>query len=527
MSVRDASARDSAMPTRRGEPLVAALAIACFIAVEIWLCGGGILFTRPLWLDEIHTLLVAGRQDMQTSMRGLAAGTDFNPPTLYVLYRGVAQLTGGLSESVLRMVGVASVVGAICVVYWLLREQFDRWASGVGALAVWAQSIVIAEAFDARFYGPWLFGGAVLSLAVQVRTRRPTRINAVGLATASVFLCTIHYFGVLSWLGVMAVALWFGRRAVVRTTVRLAPGLAGPVALALCAPIYIGQRAALSTATWIPDLGVGSVLFLVGLALLTPPVLIAAIGWAASRILQRDSKTAVAQKPGPSLTLGPGLLVGQAIVPVALAVFSLVGQPAMQPRYSIAAALVAAPIVALAYTRSLPLFRVVTLAAIVASSGALVLDARKTARSRAAVVHDELEQVARIAAGDTGVVVRRRHSLYPLVIERPALASHLVLLDGTSLAPNDRFETVERDVARVHQRQYGFPRIVSRTDLDSASTFYFLEQDSTRAPTAAEFPDRRIERVGPRLFRLETTSRNGSSVLYRTGASSLAERVAQ
>jgi hypothetical protein len=527
MSVRDASARESAMHTRRGEPLVAALAIACFLAVEIWLCGGAILFTRPLWLDEIHTLLVAGRQDMETSMRGLAAGTDFNPPTLYVLYRGVAQLSGGLSEPVLRMVGVASVVGAICVVYWVLRVQFDRWASGVGALAVWAQSIVVAEAFDARFYGPWLFGAAVLSLAVQRRTGRPTWMNAVGLATASVFLCTIHYFGVLSWLSGVLVALWFGRRAVVRTAVQLIPGLAGPVALALCAPFYVGQRAALSTATWIPDLSAGSVLFLVGLALLTPPVLVAAIGWAATRVLQRGSKPTELQSDGPSLTLGPALLVGQALVPVTLAVFSLVVQPAMQPRYSIAAALVAAPVVALAYTRSLPLFRVVTLVAIIASSGALVLDARKTARSRAALVHDDLEQVARIAASDTGVVVRRRHSLYPLVVDRPALARHLVLLDGTSLAPNDRFELVERDVARVHRRQYGFPQIVSRTDLDSASTFYFLEQESTRAPTPAEFPDRRIERVGPRLFRLETTSRNGSSVLYRTGASPPAERVAQ
>jgi len=504
-----------------------ALAIACFLAAEIWLCGGGMLFTQPLWLDEIHTLLVAGRQDALTSMRGLAAGADFNPPMLYLLYRGVAQLTGGLSESVLRTVGVASVVGAICVVYWVLREQFDRWASCVGALAVWAQSIVVAEAFDARFYGPWLFGAAVLSLAVQKRVGHPTWINAAGLASASVFLCTIHYFGVVSCVAALLVAAWFGRAALLRTVVRLAPALVGPVALALCAPFYVGQRAALSTATWIPDLGAGSALFLVGLALITPPVVVAAIGWCASRFLRRGSQTAAVRASEQGLALGPTLLVGQALVPVALAVFSLVVQPAMQPRYSIAAALVAAPIVALAYTRSLPLFRAVTIVSIVVSSGALVADARETARSRAAIVHEDTEQVTRIAALDSTVVVRRRHSLYPLVIERPALASHLVLLDGTSLSPNDRFEAVERDVARVHQRQFGFPRIVSRADLDSASTFYFLEQDSARTPTPAEFPDRRIERVGPRLFRLETTSRNGSSVLYRTGVSPLAEGVAQ
>ena len=503
------------------------LAIACFLAAEIWLCGGGILFTRPLWLDEIHTLLVAGRQDTLTSMRGLAAGADFNPPTLYLLYRGVGRLSGGLSESVLRAVAVASVVGAICLVYSVLRDQFDRWASAVGALAVWAQSIVVAEAFDARFYGPWLLGAALLSLAVRKSVGRPTWINGTALAAVSVFVCTIHYFGVLSWLSAMLVAAWYGRAAFARTVGRLAPALAGPVALALCAPFYIGQRAALTTATWIPDLGVGSALFLVGLALITPPVVVAVIGWGASRFLLRRSPSAVADRSVHRLGLGPALLVSQALVPVALLVFSLAMQPAMQPRYSIAAALVAAPIVAQAYSRSLPLFRVVTLVAILVSSGALLADARKSARSRAAVVHEDTERVARIAALDSTVVVRRRHSLYPLVIERPALADHLVLLDGTSVSPNDRFEVVERDVARVHQRQYGFPRIVPRQGLDSTGTFYFLEQDSARTPTPAEFPDRRIERVGPRLFRLETMMRNGSSVLYRTGAGTLAKGVPQ
>jgi hypothetical protein len=207
-------------------------------------------------------------------------------------------------------------------------------------------------------------------------------------------------------------------------------------------------------------------------------------------------------------------MLGQAFVPLALAGFSLVVQPAMQPRYSIAAALVTAPIVAFAFARSLPLFRVITIIAIVGLGASALVDARNAARARAATVRQDLEQVSHIVSLDSTVVVRRRHSLYPLVLERPALAGHLALLDGASVLPNDRFERVERDVARVHRRQYGFPRIVSRADLDSAGTVFFLEQDSARAPTAAEFPNRRIERVAPRLFRLETTSRNGSSVGY-------------
>jgi hypothetical protein len=511
--VPDASDRTDSLDSRRVEALVATLAIAGCIAAEIWLCGAGILFTRPLWLDEIHTLLVAGRQDTLTSMRGLATGTDFNPPTLYLLYRGIGALTGSLSESALRTVALASVVGALAVVYRLLRDEFDRPASAVGALAVWGQAIVIGEAFDARFYGPWLLGAAVLSLVVRARVGgRPTWRNGAVLAAASVFVCTIHYFGALSWVGTMVMAMWFGRAALTRTVVRLLPGLGGPVALALCAPFYMGQRAALSTATWIPDLSVGSALFLIGLALLTAPTLVAVIGWAATRLLCRGSAATATRPRG--LALGPVLMLGQAFVPLALAGFSLVVQPAMQPRYSIAAALVTAPIVAFAFARSLPLFRVITIIAIVGLGASALVDARNAARARAATVRQDLEQVSHIVSLDSTVVVRRRHSLYPLVLERPALAGHLGLFDGASVLPNDRFERVERDVARVHRRQYGFPRIVSRADLDSAGTVFFLEQDSARAPTAAEFPNRRIERVAPRLFRLETTSRNGSSVGY-------------
>jgi hypothetical protein len=347
------------------------------------------------------------------------------------------------------------------------------------------------------------------------------------LAAASAFVCTIHYFGVLSWVGALLVAVWFADGPRRRTVVRLLPALAGPFALALCVPFYVGQRAALSTTTWIPDLSVVGAIFLISLALLTPPAMVAVLGWVASRFLQRRSATSAVSPPVRGFTLGPALFLGQALVPVALAIFSLAVQPAMQPRYSIAAALVAAPIVALAYARSLPVFRAVTLVLVVVAGATLVVDARTAARKRADVVRQDIAQVTRIVALDSTIVTRRRHSLYPIVIARPAVASHVLLFDGASVLPNDKFEAVERDVARVHLRFYGFPRIVSPAELDSARAFYFLEQDSTRVPTPAEFPDRHIERVGPRLFRLETMSRNGSSVLYPMAAGPLAERVVQ
>ena len=499
-----AVARSARLGPQGLEVVVAALAAAAFVAADIWLCDAAIVFTRPLWLDEIHTVLVAGRQDTLTSLRSLAAGADFNPPTLFLLFRAVGHLTGGLSEPVLRSVTAVSVVVTLPAVYWILRGQFARGPSAAGALSTWAQSVVVTEAFDARFYALWLFGAAALSLAVRAAIQgRPGWLNRIALGVASVFVCTIHYFGILSWLAVMLVATVWREPAERRRVTALLPALAGPIALTFCLPFYMGQRAALSMATWIPDVTIPGVLFLVGLALVTPPLVISLVSWTASRFLQRPSPDRGLRTAQRRFTLGPALLLGQALVPIALGFFSLVVQPTTQPRYSIAAALFAAPIVALAFARSTWLLRMATVLAIVATSASLVADEARSARQRARIVHQDLSQVSPVVARDSLVVVRRRHSLYPILLAQPEFARNVVLLDGASLAPNDRFVIVERDVARAHRRLYGIPGIVTPTDLRSTSAFYLLEADSTRRPTADEFPHRRIDKVGQRLFRLE------------------------
>ena len=494
----------NAPDTSRREAATAALAALVFVAAEVMLFGGSAVFTRPLWLDEIHTLLVAGRQDMVTSMRSLAAGADFNPPTLFLVYRAIGWLSAGLSEVTMRVVALTSVAATLPIVYRLLRDEFDPLPAAVGSLAVWAQSVVVSEAFDARFYGPWLFGAAAFSLAIRNAVEgRPSWTNRLMVFVSSAFVCTIHYFGVLSWAGAVLVAVWFAGETRRETLRQLLPALAGPTALVSCAPFYTGQRAALTTATWIPDLSFVGAVFLVGVALLTPPLGVGLIGWGASRLVERGTAEPAVRKTTRGFALGPALLLGQAVVPVSLALFSLVVQPAMQPRYSIAAALVAAPLVAVCIARSTVLFRTMIVLAIVASSVALVRGEGQRSRDRARVVRQDVDRVTRIAATESTVVVRRRHSLYPILLERPALAGHAVLFDGASVRPNDGFEVVERDVARVHLARFGFPRMVGVADLDSLGAFYFLELDSTRSPGSREFPGRRIDRIGDRMFRIE------------------------
>jgi hypothetical protein len=124
------------------------LAAMAAVAAEIGLLRGSVLFTRPLWLDEIHTVLIAGAPSMREGMGRLAAGVDFNLPASYLLYRLAGGLTGELSELTLRVVSAGCVVGALVAVYVLLRTERGRVAAAVGALAVWAQPVVVNAAFD-------------------------------------------------------------------------------------------------------------------------------------------------------------------------------------------------------------------------------------------------------------------------------------------------------------------------------------------------------------------------------------------
>ena len=162
------------------------LAALGFIVLEIAAMGAWAMVTKPFWLDEVATYLVAGTQSLPESIRRLAAGADSNPPTAFFLYRLVALVAGGLSPITARVVAAACVVGALTTVYLLLRDEFSPWPAALGAMAVWAQQVVMHAAFDARFYGPLLLASGCLFLALLRTVRRePTIASAVLLALVS------------------------------------------------------------------------------------------------------------------------------------------------------------------------------------------------------------------------------------------------------------------------------------------------------------------------------------------------------
>lgn len=513
------------------------VAVIVLVAVQVVTLQAWELFARPLWLDEIHTLLVATRHGTFQSLRDLAGGADFNPPTLFLLYRLVSVPFGGLSEIGMRIVAVLSVVGSLGVTYAILQTRFGSIAAAAGTIAVWAHPAVVGTAFEARFYGPFLLFAASFILLLS-RAREATdgaaTLPRIGLAVAAVLLCTIHYFGVLSWFAAVAQIAFIDRRRLLQNPGRYVPALAGPLALAACVPMYFEQRRVLTVPTWIPEPTVADILFLVTYFFATPVLILAALMLAARGVGRWRVSRRSAHEPTlradpmrgndqPSMGIpprvGPLLMLGQAVVPLALAAFSLLVQPATQLRYWIAGALAIGAAVAYVAAHVGRSSALVLAGMGVVMSWLLMKDERDGARRYNHHVRSDLANVTRLRRSGDTVLVRRRHSLYPLIVAQPELANQVMLLGPAESTTEDtahdarltraarRFAVVEWDVARAHRRIYGFPTLVDRAALARQRSFYLLEPSDTLSPSGTEFPGHGIESVAPRLFRVTAIER--------------------
>jgi len=479
------------------------LAALAFIILEIAALGAWAMVTRPFWLDEVSTYLVAGTQSLSESVRSLARGADYNPPAAFFLYRAVGLLAGGLTPVSARLFAAACVLGALTIIYSLLRDQFSPWHATIGALSVWALQVVMHAAFEARFYGPLLVASGCLFLALLRTVRRePTPASAVLLALVSIAVCTIHYFGILTWgIGIATVVLSApGSRAA--TIRRLLPSIAGPLALAACAPLYLGQRASITVPTWMPDLTVAGAVRLLAVFFLTLPIAIALCCWALTTVQAWRSGSRAERVPGRAFALGPLLLLTQVAVPFVLVAFSMLVQPATEFRYWIAGAFATAPVVALVASRAAVPIRWIATFGMVAASVKTMLGEAHRADAFALRVREDVRVATELAASGELIVTRLRDTLYPVLQERPELNSHTAALDSTPFDTANAFFAIERDLGRINHRLYGFGNLVTPADLGRLPSFYFIEPRSEGAPTAKEFPQYTILRIGDRAFHL-------------------------
>ena len=481
------------------------------------------LFTRPFWLDEWHTNLVANRSSLTQVFSDLYHGSDMGPPLVHVIAWTLARITGEVTPVGARIVSLLSVLLALTFVFLILRRRLGAAASIAGALAVASHHLVVAHAFELRYYCLWLALAAGFAWALSLDSDRVrSRRRDIVVAIMAVLLCMTHWLAVLS-LGLMCVGAVASYGRDWRTGLRrVMPATAGFLAVALSVPLVLAQRSAVVETSWMPDVTLGIVLGTLntfwGGKILVLAVLVILVG-----LLRVQAKGPLKQTlVGAIRDPGTAALFSLLALPLLMAILSI-GYPAMHSRYSIAALLAWAPVVAVAVQSVGRVMRgiayVVLLLFLWVSLVDMTIEAHRFAYSATA----GKAALARACGMNLPVVFQVRHLMYPSTdgastrwrgarCDTRFLAVSNATLDRMFPRGHlSRFFRFENEIARLHERLYGYPKVAAQAQLDSVPRFIVVGWDdsfpagykSVEHFGAAVFPTFRVSRINEDLALFE------------------------
>ena len=489
-----------------------------------------VLFTRPFWLDEWHTILVARRDSLQQVFSDLYHGSDFGPPLTHVIAWTYGKIFG-LTPVSLRLLSLTFVVAGLVLLYFALRRRFDTMPSLAGVLAVASHQLVVSQSLEWRFYAPWVMFACALVWAFTIDNDRPSsRRRDVAIALASMGMVTSHWFGVIT-LGLMSTgaffawchpersegsAGWFANwRVALR---RVLPTAAGFVTFAICFPLMLGQRGSVVEKSWMPDFTIGQLWVMLRIFWFAfVPWVGILMALAAMLIPSARDRVRAAVLPtlrDPAVAAMLALLV----MPLILAVISL-KQPAMLPRYSITMLLAWAPIVAFGLNALPRVPRAIALVWLVLLGYSRVIRLGIEHRSFTVAIAAGQQAASTSCSRGVPILFHVRHLMYPstegsnhagcdlryLSISNETLAA----MYPTGNMP--RFFRLENEFSELHGRMYGFPVVAREAQMDSARSFLLVGWDASLPQgykdiekfRAAVFPQHRVTRLTENLALFE------------------------
>lgn len=471
---------------------ITATAVVLFLLIFGELRG---LMSRPLWLDEVHTALLASEPDWRRAWAALQC-TDVHPPLHYVLAK--AALSAGMSpERALRAVSVLSF-GVLGFSLTLLLREHGAFSGAIAVFTVLSAPVNAESSLDGRPYALMLALSGLLAVCGVACWRQRTGVPVtprIGLAAVAALLCSSHYYGILAW-GLVLVGIgllaWPDWRGFIR---RCWTAFAGPVATLVWLPLLLHQRAALPVSTWmeraLPSQS-GAVVRDVtpALALAWLACLAVVVGVFTRRGIGLPSRQALL----PVLPL--------AAIPVVLAAISLALQPTMLPRYAVVTSLAFAPIAA-GIVGALPRgWRAIAcLGVIAAAASSLVVFGNRT---RDSLTH-EVERIE-LATADprTVAVFERRHDLFPILQRTPSNAGRMFFLDRSPevLLRSTNFVRIESAMAANTRKALGWPKILVDEHL-ALPTVLLVAENNDIQRLAKRLPKYRLTFLSDRLFLAE------------------------
>jgi hypothetical protein len=490
--------------------LIAAFAgLLGLVVLQIAATDSFYLLHKYLWSDELCTYALLTDPSLTHAARAMRGSVDINPPGLHILLLAYLKIANSTSELALRSFALLSMVVGLTGLYAVLRGTYGVLIAVAATLAVWSHPLILDHAFEVRYYGPWLAAAVWFSYFLgQARAHTLGRAGVVMLAVTSFFLCTIHYFGIVT-LVIIAGCEWLwrrGRPAYARA--HLAAMAVGPLAL-VAAVVFLlpSQRAATTVSTWVPAPTVGEIAeFLTTLFLplhLGAVILVAWLSRLTAGEPAQDGRSAVLAS-GTSAVVG---LTSLLLFAPALIGFSFVVQSVLVGRYGLPAIAALAPAVAYSLARVTRGWAMLLVAFLIAGSS-YELHQRNVRAVGIDAERRQLIETIRTQSGGQPVVFEAPHQLYVVWHYAPDLRKRVFLLDFEPAELGDNVSTFRiwtRDLARQFVKFYDAPAFMPWEQARRADRVYIVPHHLTyiREPAAGErYPQFVMTRVQGQLHQL-------------------------
>jgi hypothetical protein len=440
-----------------------------YLASRVAKVPPGYCFTRPFWLDEFHTLAVVKEERADQLLLKLSRGGDLNPPGLHLVLWLISKVTSLSDELLLRSFSCAVGLGGLIATYFLLRIRFPWRVSWVAVLGMWSSSPqLIQQMFEGRTYSFWFATVAILCLLLGLRATGIWQVVCV--AAVAAMMCSIHYFGIIT-IGLIIVSQFCCNLRDTRQRWLIGAALAsGVITLIAWLPVYFRQRAAIPVPTWIPPPTLGACGAFIEEFSLSYAMTLPILAYALQVLLGRSSGDAPLED-GLEFKIYAGAC-GLILLPVAIAVFSYVIQPAQMTRYAVPAAMAYAPLIALISRRlnRAVLEGMAVLFFIVGLRGALVVyEIRPDFHDATSIIN--------ASSVDRPLIVHWRVVAYPLFRYTgtdPDIVRVSYLFRGNKLS---RFDEWEHTIARRMAELFDLPKTIELDELALLSEFYLLVEE--------------------------------------------------
>jgi hypothetical protein len=509
-------------------PLSAGALAIIIVGALVAISGGAAVMDRPLWLDEVVTLLVA--RAPQGIVHAMRSGVDFQPPPYYMLVRMVDGFGGMENTTAARLPSVVAAALTVALVGYTLRMRLSLAAALAGALALAAHPLFIGQVAEARPYALWILATAVTAECLRANRRGAAVLTAI----AAVALGTVHYFGILALASMgLAVAAHarLARRlswpAVARAVAPLAVGAAALIALL---PLARAQLEATGGRSYLPPATADGIrVFLTFIWGWHPALILLSAG--GLMFVARRTPSFAARLPRATrieLDLSLVALLSTVGVPLLVVLVTLAYKPVLVLRYSVPAVLAMATCCAIAVETLPRAARWLAVLLLVRAALFSFGSATTAARAELALFASEAQAVRQLSALGIRTVSPSRDNAFRSSLptgSTPGVAWLAIpdsLIERVAAMGSPAFYRnqllVDRDFGRASKREFDFPVVLKVEDVRAGGAVALMRERDAASADTVWLPGRSACALSPRLVVYSPPASTLSCVALRAAA---------